>query len=74
MWFAGGGIRGGMSYGGTDDFGYHAVENRVSVHDVHATLLHLMGIDHQRLSVKVQGLDARLTGVEPCRVVKEILA
>jgi hypothetical protein len=74
MWFAGGGIKPGMSYGATDDFGYHAVENRVSVHDVHATLLHLMGIDHQRLSVKVQGLDARLTGVEPCRVVKEILA
>jgi len=74
MWFAGGGIKAGTSYGGTDDFGYHAVENRVSVHDVHATLLHLMGIDHQRLSVKVQGLDAKLTGVEPCRVIKEILA
>jgi len=74
MWVAGGGIRPGMSYGATDDFGYHAVENRVSVHDVHATLLHLMGIDHQRLSLKVQGLDAKLTGVEPCRVIKEILA
>jgi len=74
MWFAGGGIRPGMSYGATDDFGYHAVENRVSVHDVHATLLHLMGIDHQRLSLKVQGLDAKLTGVEPCRLIKEILA
>ena len=74
MWFAGGGFKGGMSYGATDDFGYHAVENRVSVHDVHATLLHLMGIDHMRLSVKTQGLDARLTGVEECRVVKELLA
>jgi hypothetical protein len=74
MWFAGGGFRGGMSYGATDDLGYHAVENRVSVHDVHATLLHLMGIDHMRLALKVQGLDARLTGVEPCRVVTELLS
>lgn len=74
MWFAGGGFRGGMSHGATDDLGYHAVENRVSVHDVHATLLHLMGIDYQRLAFKVQGLDVRLTGVEPCRVVKELLS
>lgn len=74
MWLAGGGIRGGISYGATDDFGYHAVEQRVSVHDLHATLLHQLGIDHARFSVKHQGLDNRLTGVEPCRVVKEILA
>lgn len=74
MWFAGGGFKPGFSYGATDDFGYHAVENRVSVHDVHATLLHLMGVDHQRFSVKFQGLDTRLTGVEPCRVVHELLA
>ena len=74
MWFAGGGFRGGMSHGATDDLGYHAVENRVSVHDVHATLLHLMGIDYQRLAFKVQGLDVRLTGVEPCRVVTELLS
>jgi hypothetical protein len=74
MWFAGGGFRPGASYGATDEFGYHAVENRVSVHDVHATILHLLGIDHQRFSVKFQGLDSRLTGVEPCRVVSEILA
>ncbi|MFO0903021.1 MAG: DUF1501 domain-containing protein [Pirellulales bacterium] len=74
MWFAGGGIRPGMSYGATDDLGYHAVENRVSVHDIHATLLHLLGIDHARFTYKFQGLDLRLSGVEPARVVHEILA
>jgi len=74
MWFAGGGFKPGFSYGSTDEFGYHAVENRVSVHDIHATLLHLMGIDHMRLTVKVQGLDAKLTGVETCRVVNELIA
>lgn len=73
MWFAGGGFRPGFSFGNTDELGYHAVENRVSVHDVHATLLHLMGIDHLRFSVKFQGLDARLTGVEESRVVHELL-
>ena len=62
------------SYGATDEFGYHASENRTSVHDVHATLLSLMGIDHMRFSFKNQGLDTRLTGVEPCRVVTELLA
>ncbi len=74
MWLAGGGFRGGTSYGATDEFGYHAVENRVSVHDLHATLLHQLGIDHARFSVKQQGLDQRLTGVEPSRVIHEILA
>jgi len=74
MWFAGGGFKPGFSYGATDEFGYHAVENRVSVHDVHATLLYLMGIDHARFSVKFQGLDSRLTGVEGAQVVKELLA
>jgi len=74
MWFAGGGIKRGFSYGNTDEFGYHAVENKVSVHDVHATLLHQLGIDHERFTHKFQGLDMRLTGVESCRVVKEILA
>jgi hypothetical protein len=73
MWFAGGGFKPGFSYGATDEFGYHAVENRVSVHDIHATLLHQLGIDHQRFSVKFQGLDRKLTGVEPCRVVNELL-
>jgi Protein of unknown function (DUF1501) len=74
MWFAGGGFKPGISHGATDDLGYHAVENRVSVHEVHATLLHLMGIDHQRFSYKFQGLDSRLTGVEPTRVLTELLS
>jgi len=74
MWFAGGGFKRGFHYGATDEFGYHAAENRTSVHDIHATLLSLMGIDHMRFSFKSQGLDSRLTGVEPCRVVKELLA
>ena len=70
---AGGGIKGGLAYGATDELGYAAVENPVSVHDFHATLLHLLGIDHLRLTVKFQGLDARLTGVSG-EVVKKILA
>lgn len=74
MWFAGGGFKGGASYGATDEFGYRAEVNRASVHDIHATLLHLLGIDHMRFAVKSQGLDTRLTGVEPCRVIDEILA
>jgi hypothetical protein len=74
MWFAGGGFKGGTSFGATDELGYRATENRVSVHDVHATLLHQLGIDHMRFSVKSQGLDSRLTGVEPARVVSELLA
>ncbi|RLS38197.1 MAG: DUF1501 domain-containing protein [Planctomycetota bacterium] len=73
MWFAGGGFKPGFSYGATDEFGYKAVENRVSVHDVHATLLHQLGIDHNRFTYKFQGLDAKLTGVEGARVVNEIL-
>ncbi len=70
---AGGGVKGGISYGSTDDLGYAAVENPVSVNDFHATMLHLLGVDHERLSVKFQGLDARLTGIAG-RVVKGILA
>ncbi len=73
MWFAGGGFKPGFSYGATDDLGYHAVENRVSVHDVHATLLHQLGIDHERFTHKFQGLDSKLTGVEPCQVVTDLL-
>jgi len=70
---AGGGIKGGISYGATDELGYAATENPVSVHDFHATMLHLLGIDHLRFTVKYQGLDARLTGVSG-EVVKPILA
>ncbi len=73
MWLAGGGIRGGVSYGATDDLGYNAVQDVVHVRDFHATMLHLLGIDHHRMSVKFQGLDMRLTGVEPARVVEPIL-
>ena len=73
MWFAGGGFKPGFSYGETDEFGYHATVDRVSVHDVHATLLHQMGIDHERFTHRHQGLEMKLTGVEPCRVVKEII-
>ena len=74
MWFAGGGTAGGVSYGRTDDFSYNIVENPVHIRDLNATILHLLGIDHRRLSVKYQGLDHRLTGVLPERVVKPILA
>jgi len=74
LWMAGGGIKGGINYGGTDELGYRSVVNPVQVRDLHATILHLCGIDHARLSVKYQGLDVKLTGVEPARVVKEILA
>jgi hypothetical protein len=70
---AGGGIKGGITYGTTDDLGYAAQENPVSIHDFHATMLHLLGIDHKRLTVKFQGLDARLTGISG-DVVKDILA
>ena len=69
---AGGGIKGGITYGSTDDFGYAAQDNPVSVHDFHATLLHLLGVDHKRLTVKFQGLDVRLTGISG-DVVKDIL-
>ena len=70
---AGGGIQGGMSYGTTDELGYAAEENPVSVNDFHATMLHLLGVNHERLTVKFQGLDARLTGIAG-KVVKDILA
>jgi len=74
IWMAGGGVRNGMTYGGTDDYSYNAVENPVHVRDLHATVMHLMGIDHQRFTYRFQGLDFRLTGVEPARVVSDILA
>jgi hypothetical protein len=74
LWMAGGGIKGGVTYGATDELGYRAVEDVVHVRDLHATLLYLCGIDHHRLSYKYQGLDLRLTGVDAARVVKPILA
>ena len=71
---AGGGIRGGMTYGQTDDFSYNIVQDPVHVNDFNATILHQLGIDHQRLSFPFQGLDQRLTGVEGAKVVKGILS
>ena len=73
-WLAGGGIRGGQHYGATDDFSYNIVDNPVHVRDLHATMLHLLGIDHHRLTFPFQGLDQKLTGVEHCRVVEELIA
>ena len=73
IWLAGGGIKGGMTYGNTDEFGYNAVEKVVTVHDLHATMLHLLGVDHERLTIRVQGRDFRLTDVSGT-VVKEVLA
>jgi hypothetical protein len=70
---AGGGIKGGVTHGATDELGYYAVENVVPVHDMHATMLHLLGIDHKRLTFKFQGRDFRLTDVHG-NLVKEILA
>ncbi|MGC6426253.1 MAG: DUF1501 domain-containing protein [Akkermansiaceae bacterium] len=70
----GGGIKGGTTVGKTDDLGYGIAENPVSVHDLHATMLHLLGVQHETLTYRSQGLDFKLTGVEPARVVKEILA
>jgi hypothetical protein len=74
MWLCGGGVRGGVTYGATDDLGYFAVENPVHVRDLHATMLSLLGIDAERFSVQSQGLDVKLIGVEPARVVREILS
>jgi hypothetical protein len=73
MWLAGGGVRGGMTYGETDEFGFKAVENKVHVHDLHATILHLLGLDHERLTYHYAGRDYRLTDVYG-RVVHEIVA
>ena len=73
MWLAGGGISGGLSYGATDELGYNATENVVHVRDLHATMLHMLGIDHERFSFPYQGLDMRLTGVEPARVLTDVL-
>jgi hypothetical protein len=73
MWLAGGGVKPGCAYGNTDDYGYYAVENRVHMHDLHATMLHLLGIDHKRLTYRYAGRDFRLTDVYG-NVVNDILA
>ncbi len=73
-WVAGGGFKRGFDYGTTDDYCYNILEDPVHINDLNATVLHTLGIDHERFTVKYQGLDARLTGVENARVVSEILA
>ena len=73
-WLAGGGVKGGVTYGTTDDMGLSAVDNRVSVPDFHATILHLLGLRHEELFIDLSGLKEKLTGVNPARVVKEVLA
>jgi uncharacterized protein (DUF1501 family) len=72
VWLAGGGVKGGTTYGATDEFGFRAIENPVHVHDVHATILHCLGLDHERLTFNYSGRDFRLTDVAG-RVIKEIL-
>jgi hypothetical protein len=74
VWLAGGGIRGGQAYGATDELGYHAVENRVMVADLHATILHLLGLDHRRLTYPVHGREERLTDVYEAKVLMPLLA
>lgn len=74
MWLAGGGIKPGITLGETDELGFNVARDRVHVHDLHATILKLLGFDHLRLSFKFQGLDQRLTGVEPARVVEALIA
>lgn len=74
MWFAGGGFHRGQTFGRTDEFGFGPVENPVHVRDIHATILHQLGMNHERLTVRSQGLDFRLTGVLPARVIQEIVS
>ena len=74
VWMAGAGIKGGIVHGQTDELGYAAVDKVTTVHDLHATMLHQLGINHEAFSIKFQGLDAKLTGVEPSKPIKEIIA
>ena len=74
MWMAGGGAKGGTVHGATDEFAYNIVKDPVHIRDFHATVMHMLGINHERFTYKFQGLDFRLTGVEPAKVIKELLA
>jgi len=74
IWMAGGGVKPGITFGETDEFGYEIAKDPVEIRDLHATLLYLMGFDHHRLNYPFQGLDQKLTGVKPARVVAEVLA
>ncbi len=71
-WMAGGGVKGGFSYGATDEYGYEAVEDKMHIHDWHATILHLLGLDHEKLTYRYAGRDFRLTDVHG-KVAKDIL-
>ncbi len=73
VFMAGGGVKPGVEYGTTDELGYRAVQDAVPVHDLHATMLHLLGIDHKRLNFRFQGLDARLTGIAG-NVIQRVVA
>ena len=73
MWLAGGGVKGGFRYGATDDYGYYAAEDKVHIHDLHATLLHALGLEHERLTYRYAGRDFRLTDVEG-NVVQQVFA
>jgi len=74
MWMAGGGSKPGAIYGETDDFSYNIVKDPVHIHDFHATVLNLLGFDHEKFTFRYQGLDQRLTGVEPSKIIKELIA
>ncbi len=74
MWMAGGGVKGGVVHGETDEFSYNIVKDPVHIRDWQATMLHLFGIDHERFTYQYQGLDQKLTGVEPAKVVQALLA
>ena len=73
MWMAGGGVKGGVVHGATDEFGYRAVQDRVMIHDLHATMLHLLGMDHLKLTFRYSSRDMRLTNTDG-KIIKEILA
>ena len=73
LWMAGGGTKPGMTFGQTDEVGYTAAENPVHLRDLHATMLHLLGFDHEKLTIPFQGLDNKLTGVKPAKVISDIL-
>jgi hypothetical protein len=73
MWMAGGGFKPGLTYGETDELGFGPIGQSCHVRDIHATLLNQLGLDHSRLSVRFSGLDVRLTGVEPARVINQIV-
>ncbi len=72
IWMCGGGVKPGIVYGATDELGYSAIENPIDVHDLHATMLRLLGIEHSKLSIKFQGLDVRLTGISG-KAVQDII-